>query len=384
MKWAVFDCETTVRNKGDGAVGGFAADPADPRNQMVSYGEWYEGAYSQSYGIQQMAVPTSIYWASRGNKVLLVMHNGTFDLRYMAKTWPEEFKAALPNLHLWDTQQAEYLLSGCSHMYPSLNECCEARGLPLKDDKIAAYWDAGIATEMIPQDELLEYQKGDVMNTRAVFLDQWNAMQQNPKLLELMKVKGDDILMTTVMTDYGMKFDLVKAAEKLEVLDRELEEAYNVVVGEAQKYFPEDYEFTVGSPQDVSTLLFGGMAKVVVDEPTGAVYKTGARAGQPKTRKAIVELPVAGLGLSTRGFSRTQKGWSTDDEALSKIKHPIAAAILRYRGLSKDAETYFRGYSSLVWPDGCIHPSFNHESTVTGRQSCSKPNLQNVSGTDED
>lgn len=380
MKWAVFDSETTVRNVGEAAIGSFAADPASPLNEMVSYGEWLDDEYEEGYG---GGTPRFLVRAAEGEDHMVVMHNGPFDLRYMAKTWPELYQRALPHLFLWDTQHAEYLLSGCSEMYPSLNECCEARGLPLKDDKIAAYWDAGIQTEMIPKDELLDYQRGDVMNTLAVFRDQYNTISQDPKLMELMKVKGDDILFTTLMTDFGMKFDLVRAAKELEKLDKELAEVHNRVVGGAAAYFPDAYEFNIGSPQDVSTLLFGGTVKVVVDEPTGAIYKTGARAGQPKTRKAVVELPVAGLGLSTKGVTKLQKSWSTDDETLSKIKHPVAADILTYRGLSKDAETYFRGYSALVWPDGCIHPSYNHEATVTGRQSCSKPNLQNVTSAED-
>lgn len=381
--YSVIDTETTTRNKGEGAVGTFSASPFSDRNYIVALGEWWVGAgkYIGAYVDDPIfAAPFGVCWAAQHKvPVLLVMHNAAFDLAYIAKTWPKLFMEALPNLSIWDTQQGEYLLSGQTHLYPSLDECCEARGFPLKDNRIKEYWEQGIDTTLIPKDELLPYLEGDVLNTRLVFLSQLNEMQGNPKLLALMEAKGRDILFTTMASVYGMNFDLQIAQEKLQPLDEEINRLYNVVVGEVVGCFPEDAPFNPNTPEHVSLALFGGTLHVERDVPTGAVFKTGPRAGMPKTKKTKVPVEIKGLGLDPGDIPKLRKGFQTDDESLSKLNHPWPKALLKYRELYKDASTYYRGYSALVWPDGKIRPSYNHESTRTGRQSCSSPNLQNVS-----
>ena len=391
MKWSCFDCETNIKNAGEGAVGGFSGNPHSDQNRIVCYGEggirggerWIETEYEAEGVDRNSPCPWFLQRAADGNDMLVVGHHLEFDLQYCHKTWPDKFYEALPHLHIWDTQQVEYLLSGQSLMYPSLDECCEARGYPLKDDEIKEYWKQGIDTAFIPKDKLLSYQRGDVENTMSVFLDQYNELHEDPKLMALVKVKMDDLLMTCMMAIHGMKFDLTVAADKLAGIDAEAEVLYNKLIEEGKPYFPEGYDFLPSSPKQVSALLFGGEVKMDVVVETGQVFKTGARKGQPKTRKETQVFPVKGFGLPTKKIPPTKDGFSTNEEHLLTLSHPYITDLLAWRALSKDSETYFRGYSALVWPDGMIRPSFNHESTATGRQSCSQPNLQNVSSEDD-
>lgn len=398
MQYVVLDAETTIRNRGDGAVGGMGASPFLRDNRIIAFGELYtrggEPQYESHYSAQGLSGDTpdtnvrALYVAASGKDVLLVGQNITFDVLYLMKEFPLQWEAALPHLYIWDTQQVEYLLSGQSETYPSLDQMAEKRGLPLKDDRIKGYWDQGIDTDMIPQDELLDYLRHDVETTWKVFLDQYEEVRSNPNLFLLVKVKMEDILATTIMTWNGMKFDLETAAKKLEVLDKEIEELHSDIKAEGQAHFAEDFEFNPESPTQLSALLFGGKYKVVRDMPVlengePVKYKGGARAGQIKTRKEAVVLETKGLGLPTKGVPTSRDGFSTADEWLAKLKHPVVKKIQRLRELSKDAETYYRGYSALVWPDGCIHPQRNHAATVTGRLSCSAPNLENVSKDDD-
>jgi DNA polymerase-1 len=71
-----------------------------------------------------------------------------------------------------------------------------------------------------------------------------------------------------------------------------------------------------------------------------------------------------------------------DREIAIPVRH-IAGFVLEWRALKKEITTYLEGYSKMVTPDGRIHATINHCSTATGRQSCTKPNLQNVSGVEE-
>ncbi|MBQ3443707.1 MAG: DNA polymerase I [Selenomonadaceae bacterium] len=76
---------------------------------------------------------------------------------------------------------------------------------------------------------------------------------------------------------------------------------------------------------------------------------------------------------------KTKAGYSTDAETLEDLQgHPIAAAILKYRLLSKLKSTYLDGLGNLIGNDGRVHTNFNQTVTATGRLSSSDPNLQNI------
>lgn len=394
MRWFAVDSETNILNRGDEAVGTMQAHPAHALNKIVSLGEqWHAqgkpvyAAYYSADGVEQ--IPTFLQHAMEGKDTLLVIHNVPFDFSYILKTWPDEVMEALPHLYVWDTMQVAYLLSGQEKVMPSLDKESEELGLPLKDDRIKQYWKDGVDTSMIPKELLLEYMEQDVDNTRQIFLDQWNAVQQSPKLLELVRIKMDDKLFTTFMQVYGMHFNVTKAAELLEVVETDAKTLHAEIMEEAKQHFAEDFTFNPGSPDQVSTLLFGGTYKVerqetVFQDGEPVIYKSGQKKGQVKTRKVKVEVETKGLGLPTKGIPANSYGYSTSDDHLSKLNHPLPAKLLAYRGLTKDASVYYRGYSELVWPDGCIRPNINHEIAATGRQSSSAPNLQNVSKEDEE
>lgn len=77
--------------------------------------------------------------------------------------------------------------------------------------------------------------------------------------------------------------------------------------------------------------------------------------------------------------SYTEKGApSTAVDALKEIEHldPIVAKILEYRNLDK-ALTFLNDWREREI-NGRLHPSFHLTSTITGRTSSSKPNIQNV------
>ena len=86
------------------------------------------------------------------------------------------------------------------------------------------------------------------------------------------------------------------------------------------------------------------------------------------------------LGLES--VKKTPKGAkSTDVESLEAIKdaHPIVAKILRYREIDKLLSTYLEKLPLLVdKTTGRIHCQLHQNGTVTGRFSCSEPNLQNI------
>ena len=77
---------------------------------------------------------------------------------------------------------------------------------------------------------------------------------------------------------------------------------------------------------------------------------------------------------------KTKTGYSTSADVLEKLKdaHPVVAALLEYRTLSKLNSTYCDGLLKVVESDGRIRSVFNQTETRTGRISSSEPNLQNI------
>jgi DNA polymerase I-like protein with 3'-5' exonuclease and polymerase domains len=69
-----------------------------------------------------------------------------------------------------------------------------------------------------------------------------------------------------------------------------------------------------------------------------------------------------------------------DKTSLKQIKHPIAAALLRYRNHAKLLSTYGENLDGHIGPDGRIRPRYKQGGVVaTGRLASDKPNAQNFS-----
>lgn len=394
MRYEVYDSETTIRNRGETAIGTMEASPFYPDNIVVAVGELGvakgEEVVRSAYDVDgNLPIP---FCLSTPDDLLVIGHNLPFDLEYMWKMWPDAFWAKLPTLHIWDTQQVAYLLSGQDKLFASLDEEAAELGLPLKDDRVKEYWKQGIDTTLIPKELLMEYMEStDLHNPLYIFRDQWKQLQDKPKLMELVKVKMDDLLLTTVMTIHGMEFDLVKANEKIEALDAKIDMLDATIRSQVKNFFSEKFAFNPESQDHISLAAWGGDYANIEDvvqyyaHGPEIIYKSGQKKGQVKTRKEKVFYKTKGFGLKPGISPKMKNGlFSTEEEYLAKHSgHPFIDAVLAYRQLKKDVETYFRGYSKLVFPDGRLHPQYNHSSVVTGRQSCEKPNLQNVTRDDE-
>jgi len=106
-------------------------------------------------------------------------------------------------------------------------------------------------------------------------------------------------------------------------------------------------------------------------------------AGQPfnlSSPKQIGDILFAQKGLPV--VKKTPGGApSTDEDTLEQLAldHPIARAILDYRGMAKLKSTYTDKLPLMVHPKtGRVHTSYSQATAVTGRLSSSDPNLQNI------
>ncbi|MGE5321181.1 MAG: DNA polymerase I, partial [Hyphomicrobiaceae bacterium] len=106
-------------------------------------------------------------------------------------------------------------------------------------------------------------------------------------------------------------------------------------------------------------------------------------AGQPfnlSSPKQIGDILFTQKGLPV--VRKTPSGApSTDEETLEQLAldHPIARAILDYRGMAKLKSTYTDKLPQMVNPaTGRVHTSYSQATAVTGRLASSDPNLQNI------
>lgn len=77
---------------------------------------------------------------------------------------------------------------------------------------------------------------------------------------------------------------------------------------------------------------------------------------------------------------KTPKGSpSTDKIALEALRwHEDVARLLEYRQVTKSISAYLLPLLDRLGSDGRVHPSFNAHRVVTGRLSCSEPNLMTI------
>lgn len=74
--------------------------------------------------------------------------------------------------------------------------------------------------------------------------------------------------------------------------------------------------------------------------------------------------------------------YSTDEEVLDKISHPLAPLVLDFRKASRNKVTYLEALmpgtdNSALWPGSLLHTLLNTYWAETGRLSSEEPNLQN-------
>lgn len=161
-KIVICDVESTTSNKGN---------PYDSRNKMVQSGFKYLGGDIYTFygheGVHKKPIQEHIDKSS-----WLVGFNFKFDL-----TWLRVCGFDISNVVVWDCQLAEFLLEKQRNPYPSLNQACDKYGFPHKLDFIKKnYWDKGIDTDEIPEEELTEYLKMDLILTEKLFCVQYEQL----------------------------------------------------------------------------------------------------------------------------------------------------------------------------------------------------------------
>lgn len=322
----------------------------------------------------------------------IVGHNIGFDLRYVWHT--EEIKAfVLRGGKIWDTQCAEYLLTGQQHCYSSLKELqLKYLGEVEKKDRISQLYKKKIGADKIIKARTRcprlfklyeEYCYSDGSSTLKVMSRQWaKAKQEN--MLPIIELYNDYLLALTNMSCTGIVIDRDKCtATLLEFQTQQLEH-----LTKAQELIKPMWDdrlpaFNINSPDHKSAMLFGGCVQYKRKEQQGC-FKNG----NPKYVTIDDEVEICGFGVD-KTLSRPMKKeglYCTDEQTMATILASTRDETLKqYLNHQKEAMMYKKAGKTYVQAfidlnvNGILYPNYNNTQTSTGRLSSSKPNLQNVS-----
>lgn len=436
--YAVFDLETTTWTKA-----GRKASPFDTRNWIVMAGVKFAGdkwGTEEYFATLEESRASDWFRRMLAQTKMIVGHNIKFDIQHSIRQNQENYAAYVRWIadggQIWDTQLAEYLLEGMGPeaQYLKLDEVAPRYGGNTKHDPVKDLWEQGVNTCDIDRDLLHDYlvgfvdgdtvHEGDLGNTELIFKGQLARARKADQLRSLLLNMGG--LLYTIEAEFnGMHTDLELGMQ----IASELEVELKAVQEELHTFLPDDlpFEFNWGSRMQLSALIFGGSVRYkarlpILDDAGNPTYvqkttseplmengepvryKSGKRAGEIKYRSVKtddLDKPKTRLedcSYQFEGFTEPNPEWegstqgvySTGAAVLAELGErdiPFLKTLARYAALTKDLGTYFitsdgKGGQSgmLTLVDGStIHHNLNMTSTVTGRLSSSKPNLQNLS-----
>lgn len=388
-RMVVLDVETTIT---DGNPSSFI-----PENKVVLWG-MKEGGRAL---IRFSTTPDEI-WLHGIDPILYIGHNVKFDMHYLISSGGELDdigEALVDKDRLWDTMVAEYYLSGMQYTLRSgglsLDDVCRRRGLPVKDDKVTAYFKKGLGADHVPSDELSEYLQHDLSVTQTIFEQQVLEAEERG-MLPLLWTVMDALATTVLMEQEGMYLDLYGLMREQEHLEERLADISNTILNSIHKHVDPNVAdvFKITSPQQWNALLFGGSFTykkegLMSDEDGNPVYyKSGKRKGVRRTKMMEYTTTVSPLYTdSTVGLTKTGKtGMYTInppniqillDNTVDPVVNSLLTNLLQHKTISKQVKTYYEGIRTQAIHN-VVHPTYHLCSTATGRPSCANPNLQNI------
>lgn len=276
----------------------------------------------------------------RNPDALFIAHNIKFDLHFL-KVQPD----IVDKMKILDTTVMHQFLHPRE---PNTLEDIEIRllGTNKKKEFTDRY---GKNFSEWPQKALNEYSTNDVIVTYKI-----------TKMLSHFKIPDNFLLFqhNLIKTLYRIEhFGFPYSEEESVALKGQLEakrdrEIYEEIVSllENDYSIPNPRNINFNSSKQLSKLLYHTLG---IDKPDRAYFPPG------------------------KAFDKLFTSTLTNKDLLKTINHPFVTSFLSWKELNSTI-TFLETYRKVSFK-GRVHPSFNVTGTITGRLSCSKPNLQNIS-----
>lgn len=275
---------------------------------------------------------------SQNPETTLIGHNLKFDAHFLGlHLWeiPAKILDTAVLAHLLDPRQKKSLDLVESFYLGTRSKRSHVQKADKRFSKSPWMWGEKVLEDYCTNDCVVTYQLAEVMMPLIREMDLNKLLTLQMKYLRLLqKVEWRGIRLEEHFCHQAIK-----------------EFQKNINELEAQLFDIVGYEFNWRSPQQLSKALYDnfGIPKPVNPFPEGA-------------RNAVAKMYTDS---------------ATGTPLLLKTKHPLHKEVIVIRETAKLKE-YAEKYLTLKSDQGCIHASFNITGTITGRLSCSDPNLQQV------
>jgi len=339
MEYVAFDTETTGLNPWLGAKI-FAFSTCD---EDENYEVWrLDGKDGNDPEIGRRQLQKLIWQAERG-EVCLIMANAKFDIRMTEHLLGYRFAE---KIQFHDVLIQAHMLMN-NHPNLRLKDLAwEFAGIP-KDDEAAIkpYYrgtddkgDETIDYSRVPPHLMHEYQERDVERTMLLHLFLWQKIRRNRTWKKL----------------YGWEMDLIRTTLRME-----------------ERGIMLNREHCTHLSQKLAT-----DAEQILDDCEEQMGRRINLGNDGKVRELLfqdLEFPI--IKTTKTGLA------SVDKDTLRELKirydHPVLDMVLKYRSWTKGSKM-FEGYIGFADADDAVHPDIRTCGAGTGRETCRKPNLQNV------
>lgn len=265
----------------------------------------------------------------------LIGHNVKFDLLWMKEHW-----GLVHEGRVIDTMVMHHLLDENAPKHALKWIVQQLTGLGDYDQEIKLARDAG-KWEEVPEPKMLEYCAWDAGATWLIY-EQMLPEIKKQKLEKLLLAQGEVIKTLVAAESWGLEVDPARITTMQKALKRRMRKI--------EREITDTYgDINLGSPKQLGDLIYGTLGQPVLERTPG---------GLPSTSESSLQT----LAQTCR------------DE---KVKG-LLASVLQYRADHKMIETYLNNLIEGMDEAHRVHPSFHITGTVTGRLSCSAPNLQNI------
>jgi DNA polymerase I-like protein with 3'-5' exonuclease and polymerase domains len=387
MEIVTVDIETTMRDP-EGKRS--SSNPYYETNKVVAFG----GKKAGSSAVMTYHGPSDDIKFNGGppdKPFILVGHNLKFDLSYIKKRQDKGgYDSWIDMARVWDTQIAEYIISGQTSKFAALGAVGTERGFGAKDD---ISFTAPEGAQDIDKDVLLKYLERDLELTEQIALQQMTECTEEQ--FNLILQMGECLKTVVDMEGNGMHVSEKMLIEKLAYVGLEqfkIEQRLQEYCADSPDLLEAKPDW-FNSPQVLSCMIFGGTVNYTKKEAVG-FYKSGAKKGKVRFRNVEMFQHFPGFAHPTivgakKGKVKTKKGeplYSVDEDTLDLVSkntvmsdadYAMLHDIIRMRALKKVSTTYYQNMCDMHI-DGILHHTLNQCATATGRLSSSSPNLQNV------
>lgn len=266
----------------------------------------------------------------------LVMHNAKFDMtaagKHLGMFVPDHTK-------FHDTYLQSHMLQN-DHLTHRLKDLAwELARIPKDDEaEVKAIVRDGGDYSMVPEELMEKYQRRDAYRCMVLHRFFFPQIRANRQMLDVYQNELDLVPVTMRMESRGIMLDRARCT----AMHHELR----------QKAFD------------------------AVDE----LEALCGRRVNPKSGPQVEWLLYKYLGRAQTAFTSKGNG-KTDKHVILAMReedpHPALDLVMQYRSYMTGSQMML-SYLEAADEDGILHPSINTCQAVTGRESCSDPNLQNV------